>query len=237
MGTSTGGIVIEASDGYALPPKNCCGASSAELYDPSTNTWSFTSPVLTGVEHTATLLAGGDVLITGGKLEPINMYELSNAAIYASSYPPDEPHTTNPALTTVLKITNAAQSHKTWREGIALAHSTTNRSKLPIGTTFSFALNEQANISLVFTQQTGGRKSNGKCVAQAKQNHHKPTCKRTVTAGTLSLAGHSGTNKVVFQGRISRSKKLKQGRYTLLVTANSNGVLTASKLLSFTIVK
>ncbi|MGH2912378.1 MAG: kelch repeat-containing protein, partial [Solirubrobacteraceae bacterium] len=99
---------------------DCCGASSAELYDPSTNAWSFTSPVLTGVEHTATLIAGGDVLITGGNLEPINMYELSNAAIYASSYPPDEPRTaTNKSLTTVLRITNAAQSHKAWREGTA----------------------------------------------------------------------------------------------------------------------
>jgi hypothetical protein len=221
---------------------NCCGASSAELYDPSTNIWSFTDPVLSGVEHTATLIPGGDVLMTGGNLEPINMFELSNAAIYASSYPPDEPHNAgSPHSTTATvppAITNAVQSHRVWREGSALAHSSANRSKLPIGTTFSFTLNEQASISLDFTQRVGGHKVKDKCVAHTKQNRHKPTCKRTLTVGTLSFTGHSGKNKVTFQGHISHSRKLKQGRYTLLITAtNSAGAHSAPKSLSFTIVK
>ena len=39
---------------------------------------------------------------------------------------------------------------------------------------------------------------------------------RTATAGTLTFTGHSGTNKVAFQGRISPKEKLKPGRYTLV---------------------
>ena len=62
--------------------------------------------------------------------------------------------------------------------------------------------------------------------------------RRTATAGTLTFTGHSGTNKVAFQGRISPAKKLKPGRYTLVITAtNSAGVRSAPKSLSFTIVK
>jgi N-acetylneuraminic acid mutarotase len=223
---------------------NCCGASSAELYDPSTNTWSFTAPVLSGVQHTATLLPGGGLLIAGGNLEPANMYELSSAAIYASSYPPDEPPTVagpNPIAPTPIPspaITDATQTHRVWREGNALAHSSANGFKRPIGTTFSFTLNEQASVDLAFTHRTRGRKVKGRCVARTKVNRHRPTCERTVAAGVLSFIGHTGTNKVAFQGRISRSNKLKQGRYTLLITAtNPNGARSTSKSLSFTIVK
>ena len=39
--------------------------------------------------------------------------------------------------------------------------------------------------------------------------------------GTLTFAGHSGTNRVAFQGRISAAKKLKRGRYTLAITATN----------------
>ena len=57
-----------------------------------------------------------------------------------------------------------------------------------------------------------------------------------MTVGTLSFTGH-GAMKVAFQGRISRSKKLKPGRYTLVVTAtNSAGRRSPPQALSFTIV-
>ena len=62
--------------------------------------------------------------------------------------------------------------------------------------------------------------------------------RRTATAGTLTLAGHSGTNRVAFQGRVSAAKKLKPGRYTLGITAtNTAGLTSTPKLLSFTIVR
>jgi hypothetical protein len=59
-----------------------------------------------------------------------------------------------------------------------------------------------------------------------------------VTAGRLTFTGHSGTNRVAFQGRVSRAKKLKPGHYTLVITAtNSAGGRSAPRSLTFTIVR
>jgi hypothetical protein len=59
-----------------------------------------------------------------------------------------------------------------------------------------------------------------------------------VTKGTLSFTGHAGTNHVSFQGRISRSKRLQLGTYTLIITAtNAAGQGSSPKQLTFTIVK
>jgi hypothetical protein len=58
-----------------------------------------------------------------------------------------------------------------------------------------------------------------------------------VTAATLSFTGHSGTNTVIFQGRISGSKKLKPGHFVLSINAtNAAGQRSRSQTLSFTIV-
>jgi streptogramin lyase len=135
------------------------------------------------------------------------------------------------------RITGATQSHRTWREGSKLAAFARKR-KLPAGTTFSFTLSEQATVSLAFTQQVNGRKVKGMCVTQTKKNRHKPACRRTLRRGMLSFAGHGGLNKVFFQGRISRSRKLKPGHYTLIITAtNASGRHSRPVRLSFTIVK
>jgi hypothetical protein len=133
-------------------------------------------------------------------------------------------------------VQDAHQSTTRWREGNRLARI--SHAKTPTGTTFSFLLNEQAAVTFSFTQRGGGRKVNGECVTQTEKNRHKPACKRTATAGTFTFAGHSGTNKVAFQGRISPVKKLGPGLYTLVITAtNSAGVHSAPISLSFTIVK
>ena len=109
---------------------------------------------------------------------------------------------------------HARQSARRWSEGNRLARI--SRAKPPTGTTFSFSLNEQATVTFNFTQRAGGR---------------------TTTVGTLTFTGHSGTNRVAFQGRISPRKKLKPGRYTLVITAtDSAGARSAPKSLSFSIV-
>jgi len=122
--------------------------------------------------------------------------------------PPLPPNTSLPPL-----VQNARQSAARWREGNRLARI--SRAKTPIGTTFSFSLNEQATVTFSLAQTAGGRK-----------------------AGKLTFTGHSGTNKVAFQGRISPTEKLKPGHYTLVITATSSaGMRSAPKSLSFTIVK
>jgi hypothetical protein len=136
-------------------------------------------------------------------------------------------------------LSSLSATASTWREGKALANITANRNrkKLPVGTIFSFVLNEQASVSLRFTQRVSGRKVGKSCVVNTNKNHKRKPCKRNVTAGTLAFIGHSGTNKVAFQGRISRSKKLKPGHYSLVITATNSAGSSAPKALSFAIVE
>jgi hypothetical protein len=59
-----------------------------------------------------------------------------------------------------------------------------------------------------------------------------------VTRGSLWMTGHVGTNRIIFQGRFSRTGTLKPGRYTLAVTAaNAAGRRARARALTFTIVK
>jgi hypothetical protein len=135
-------------------------------------------------------------------------------------------------------ISGASETAKTWRENDKLPHISAKKKRPPIGTTFSFALNERATVTLTFTQQAGGRKVHGKCVAPSKKNRHKPRCTRTILAGSFTFTGHPGINKVHFAGRISHTNKLKPGGYTLKITAtNTQGKRSAPRSLTFTIVK
>jgi YVTN family beta-propeller protein len=135
------------------------------------------------------------------------------------------------------RITAAHQSASAWREGSKLVRIS-RRKGPPVGTTFTFSLNEQAAVSLRFTQRVNGRKAGRRCLAQTHRSRHRRACKRTVTAGTLSFAGHAHTNQVAFQGRLSRAKKLKPGRYSVIITAtNSVAARSAPVALNFTIVR
>jgi hypothetical protein len=133
-------------------------------------------------------------------------------------------------------IASARETAKRWRENNTLLHISAKK-KPPIGTTFSFALNEPAVVRFSFTQQAPGRKVHRKCVAQTKKNRHKPRCTRTTVAGSFTFTGHQGTNTVRFAGRISPAKKLKPGKYTLQITATAQGQRSAPQSLTFTIVK
>ncbi len=137
-------------------------------------------------------------------------------------------------------VRSARESAKRWREGGRLAQISKSRrkKKLPLGTTFSFSLNEQASVSFSFTQRATGRKVGRRCVAKRRKSQKQMGCRRSLTVGALSFAGHSGTNKVVFQGRLSHSKKLRPGHYTLVIMATlSTGQKSAPQKLSFVIVK
>jgi hypothetical protein len=138
-----------------------------------------------------------------------------------------------------LRLSSLSETAKTWREGNALARISAKKKKkkLPLGTTFSFSLNEPAEVTFTFTAPAGGRKAGKTCVAQTKKNKKKHRCTRTVTAGTLTFSAHAGTNKVRFEGLISKHKKLGPGSYTLLVTATASGKHSPTSTLHFKIVK
>jgi hypothetical protein len=136
-------------------------------------------------------------------------------------------------------ITAPRQSASVWLDGGKLAQISRKRKRrAPVGTTFSFALNEPSTVSFSFTHQVAGSTVNHKCVARTRKNAKHRSCHRTVTVGRLSFAGQIGTNQVVFQGRVSSRTKLAPGRYALVILAtNSIGLTSTPVALGFTILK
>ena len=134
-------------------------------------------------------------------------------------------------------VSGLAQSAARWREGAPLPHISRARAGPPLGTTFSFNLNEQAAVRFSFTQRLNGRELGHRCLGRSKKNFKRKSCLRTVTVGTISFTGHLGTNKVFFQGRLSRSKKLQPGRYMVTVNAtDAAGGRSTPVSLRFTVV-
>jgi hypothetical protein len=132
-------------------------------------------------------------------------------------------------------VRNARQSAARWREDNRFARI--SRGKTPVGTTFSFSLNEQANVSFSFTQLLGGPHGAHGCLAKTHKNARGAIC-NTTPAGTLSFTGHSGTNSVIFAGRMSSASKLKPGQYKLTITAtNAVDQHSAPVRLRFTIIQ
>ena len=109
-------------------------------------------------------------------------------------------------------------------------------SGLPVGTTFSFSLDQVASVTLTFRHSEQGRRVSGTCVASTHGNAGKPKCTRVVAAGSLRLRADAGANKLRFEGRISPSRKLGPGRYTVLFAATSAaGKSSPPQSRSFTI--
>jgi FG-GAP-like repeat/FG-GAP repeat len=150
--------------------------------------------------------------------------------------PANPPSSGPPTKPIAPSVQRASESAKRWREGSRLA-KISRRTSPPVGTTFSFLLDEPAMASFSFTRQLTGRRVHGRCAAKTSKNRRRTRCKRTVTAGALSFAAHAGTNKITFDGRISRSKRLTPGRYTLTIKAANTAGESNAKQLTFTIVK
>ena len=149
------------------------------------------------------------------------------------------PGTTGPSLISPLALaakptlSAVAQSASKWRRG----HQQAKISRAPVGTTFSFNLSKAATVKLAFTQKASGRKVRGACKAPNPSNASKRKCTRTILAGTLSLPGHTGLNKLRFQGLLPNGKSLKLGSYNVALTArDSAGLQSAAQSLSFAIV-
>jgi hypothetical protein len=107
--------------------------------------------------------------------------------------------------------------------------------RAPVGTTFRFTVSEAALVSFAFTKAVAGRRVRGRCVAALRKQAIKRPCSRTVTAGRFGFFARHGANRVRFDGRISASKMLKLGGYSLVISAvNPVGRTTAR--LRFTIV-
>ena len=152
--------------------------------------------------------------------------------------PPGSPATGSiPPGVARVTLTNVSQSHAHWRRGTKLPKVATFAQvrKPPVGTTFRFTLSGAATVRFAFTQTRPGRTVRGRSVAQTAKNRPKRRCLHTVTVGSFSFSAGAGAYGVRFQGRISGSRKLQPGTYTLFITA-SNTAGSNTTRLRFTIV-
>jgi PKD domain len=241
-------------DGLVLPATGTAGAPVGFSVSPldvwaglRTTRWNFgDASSTTGTSVTHTYVAPGTYRVTLTSEDVLGNISSASGTIIISptsmpaSTPRFEPSARMPTLTPALappRISAASQTTSTWREGSKLA-ILARKKKLPTGTTFSFTLNEQASVSLTFAHEAEGREVSGKCIAQREGDRHSPHCRRKVSEGTLLFTGHADVNKVFFEGRISRSRKLKLGKYTVAITAtNAAGQRSNARSLSFIIVK
>jgi hypothetical protein len=171
----------------------------------------------------------------------------SSEAVSADKYTFNAPAaTTNPAPKTLIQggpnlgpanpaVTGFSESATKWRRGHSLPRISSVGA--PVGTTFSFSLNEAATATFTFTQSVAGRRAHGRCVAPSHGNAHKPKCKRTVVVGSFGVSGKTGLDKVRFQGRLSSAKTLAPGTYAVSIAVrDAHGLKAISRSLPFTIV-
>ena len=134
-----------------------------------------------------------------------------------------------------LALNSVTATPRTFRLGSALPSASLAP---PVGTTISFKLSAAARATLTFSQPKRGRRVRGRCRSLTSANRRNPRCTIPNVRGRLSLAARAGTNRVRFQGRLSRSRRLAPGRYTLTVRAtDAAGNRSAAKSTTFTIVR
>ena len=134
-----------------------------------------------------------------------------------------------------MHVLDASQTHAAFRVSGKPRLVQISRRRAPVGTTFNYRLDGAAGVRFDFTQPGRGRTVKGKCVPASRRNRRNPRC--ALSRGSLTFAGHAGVNAVRFNGWLSRTQKLKPGKYTLVITATTPGVGATSQTLRFKIVR
>jgi uncharacterized repeat protein (TIGR01451 family) len=139
---------------------------------------------------------------------------------------------------TAPEITHLRQSVGRWREGRKVAKAAKGRRpKVPTGTTFRFALNEPASVTMTFTRRVARRNPQRHCAAP-RARRDRPACMSTQTLGALRLDGKAGTNAIPFVGRLAGGRRLPPGHISVTFYArDAAGRRAAPRSLTFTIVK
>jgi hypothetical protein len=108
------------------------------------------------------------------------------------------------------KVTNVRVSPRRWRRGRTLPRI----SKAPVGTTIRWRLSEDARATLTFQRAVSGRRVGRRCLAPTPGLSKRRRCTRFRKAGSLTVGkAKAGLNRVRFQGRLTRSRRLRLGRY------------------------
>jgi hypothetical protein len=250
---------VSSPNGVAGEPLSF-SADVSERWSTTTITWDFgDGAVTTGANVSHTYTSPGPYHLTVTALDAVGNESSAGATVSVgcpaqppatlSSACPTTPTSTSPSAPTPAPaaaaapaVTGVTQTHAVWREGRAAAELADGRHRTrvraPLGTTFGFTLNTAAAVRLTFTQRVPGRMLAGRCVAVSRRSRHGRRCTRTKVAGALTFAGaHAGSNRVSFQGRLSQKRKLRPGRYRLVITASNGSGRATSPSIGFRIVR
>lgn len=144
-----------------------------------------------------------------------------------------------PTTTSAPTLTAVSETHKKWRES-SKPRTATGRQKQkppPVGTSFSFTVDQATGVTFAFSRASSGRKIKGKCRPATRDNHKHPACHSIRLEGTLTDAVGAGRHTISFRGRIGK-RKLPLGAYTLRLTAtNSHKQRSRTAMLKFAVVK
>jgi hypothetical protein len=124
--------------------------------------------------------------------------------------PPPPPDTTDP------DVTGLAFSRTRFRLGSALPRVAAVRT----GTTIRFTISEAATVKLRFRRAAPGRLVGGRCRRPTRLNRLRRRCTRMLAVpGSVSLPVQAGARRVKFAGRLSARRRLRPGRYQLILRA------------------
>jgi PKD repeat protein len=100
-------------------------------------------------------------------------------------------------------------------------------------------LSENATVELTFKKVTVGRNVGRRCVKETSANRAARRCTRLTTVpGRVRIAAPSGSPRIRFQGRLSRTRALRPGRYQVLVAATDRaGNATRPQSAGFTVLR
>ena len=131
-------------------------------------------------------------------------------------------------------LTDVSQTHDSWVSGNAPPHYA--KAGLPVGTTFSYTLNQPAQVTFAFVGTTTGRLVAGNCVPATAQNRGLRPCQLSITA-TLRHQAHAGKDALYFEGRLNTKRWLAPATYTVKITATANRHPSYVRILQFTIIR
>jgi uncharacterized delta-60 repeat protein len=131
----------------------------------------------------------------------------------------------------------ASLSRKRFRVGRGRsAFGARKRRRAPVGTTIRYRLTEAARVIIRVDRALRGVRRGKRCVKPTKRRRGK-RCTRFVRVGRLVRESPQGKSRVRFNGRIKR-KALRRGRYRFVLQArDAAGNRSATRRLSFKVVR
>jgi hypothetical protein len=231
--------------GVVAPPAVQAGAPAGfqaqtfDVWGPVTVGWDFGDGTASGagVQHAFAAPGAHTVAATATDSVGNSVSATSNVDVAAAPGGGGGPDPGPGPLTVAPGLTGVSETNAAFRVGPqATPVDAARRRRPPVGTTFRFALDQPASVSIEIAQALPGRKSGRRCVKTTKRNARKRRCTRLVRRGTLKRGGKLGANSVPFSGRIGR-RALKPGAYRVTFTATAAGLTSKPVVLRFRVVR